>query len=131
MQLTVDGKPSIVMIYDIVIGALSGGVNFSTLALLNIVLALTFGSLLLLAWNSTVHNPALLPHVAILLVLALGLTISINWFVSNIGLADPNQQKKELFGNQEGSTAEPISEEKVEDELEEKKPAGKRRLKQA
>lgn len=119
------------MIWDVAVGALSGGVNYSTLVLLNVTLALTFGTLLLLFWNSLVSNPALLPHVGVLLFLAVGLTVSINWFVLQIGLADPNQQQKELFGVKEAEAVQSPGEQVKEEESEEKKPAGKRRLKQA
>lgn len=83
---------------DIFVGALSSGVNANTLVLLNTVLGLTFGCIFFLLWTAVSKNPALLPHVAVLIVLAIGLTASINWFVYNIGLVDPQQQNKELFG---------------------------------
>jgi hypothetical protein len=78
---------------DLVVGALSNGVNPSTLVLLNVVLVGVFGSLLLLLGSSISNNPALLPHVVVLLLLAVGLTVSINWFVLNIGLVNPKDQK--------------------------------------
>ena len=72
--------------------ALSSGVNANSLILLNLVLAGTFGSLILLFWSSVSKHPELLPHVFVLLLLAVGLTISINWVVSQLGLTDPKDQ---------------------------------------
>jgi hypothetical protein len=71
---------------DVVLGAISHGVNLPTAVVLNIVLALAVGSLLILLLVSFYSHPALVPHVIVLLVLAVGLWVSINWFISNVGL---------------------------------------------
>lgn len=83
---------------DIVLGALGSGVNHPTLVFLNVVMALAVASLLLLLAVSTVSHPPLLPHVVVLLLLAIGLWASINWFISNVGLVDAQVQQQELFG---------------------------------
>lgn len=86
---------------DVVLGALGSGVNHPTLVFLNVVMALAVASLLLLLAVSTVSHPPLLPHVVVLLLLAIGLWASINWFISNVGLVDAQVQQKELFGTTE------------------------------
>lgn len=72
------------MISDVLYGAITKGVNLPTYVLLNVVIGLAFGSLLLLLVTSIFYNPALVPHVIVLLVLATGLWISINWFIQNV-----------------------------------------------
>jgi hypothetical protein len=68
--------------------------------LLNVVLAVAYATLLGLLVLSIYSNPALVPHVVVLLILATGLWLSINWFISNIGLTDPKQQQQQLLGAQ-------------------------------
>lgn len=81
---------------DILVGALGPGVNHPTFIALNAVIALAFGSLLFLLFYSVWYYPPLTPHVIALLVLALGLWVSINWLVANVGLVDAEQQQKDL-----------------------------------
>ncbi|CAD7702571.1 unnamed protein product [Ostreobium quekettii] len=88
---------------DIVFGALTSGVNKPTFVCLNIVLLLcvvTLGATLLL---SIAAYPFLVPHLAFLLMLALGLWALIIWFVCNLGMTTSEQQRKELdAGTSEG-----------------------------
>jgi hypothetical protein len=86
---------------DVVFGAVSKGVNQPTFVVLNVCLFLAVLSLALLLLASISSNPALTPHVAFLLFLAIGLWAAIVWFVSNIGLTDPQEQRKELFGEEQ------------------------------
>mmetsp|Transcript_11161 Transcript_11161/g.24048 ORF Transcript_11161/g.24048 Transcript_11161/m.24048 type:complete len:113 (+) Transcript_11161:15-353(+) len=101
---------------SILVGALGSGVNNPTLILLNVVIALAYASLILLLLASIYSNPALVPHVLVLIVLATGLWISINWFIANVGLVDAETQKEELFGKQaEDSNADEPAEPTVAD----------------
>lgn len=106
---------------DIFVGALGSGVNAPTWVLLNVVIGAAFLSLLVLLVHSIYRNPVLTPHVIVLLVLALGLWISINWLISNIGLTDAKEQQKELFG--EGAKAAE-GEDQAEEEEEQKDDLG-------
>eukprot|EP00798_Chlamydomonas_sp_ICE-L_P020987 gene20987-27844_t len=83
---------------DIFVGAISNGVNSSTLVAINAVLAMAFLSLGGLLMASIASNPPMVPHVVVLIFLELGLWVAINWFIHNIGLVDPADQHKELFG---------------------------------
>lgn len=86
---------------DLVYGAVTRGVNQPTFAALNLVLLLAVLSLALLLIASIYSNPALVPHVAFLLFLAVGLWASIVWLVGNLGLTDSAEQRKELFGEEQ------------------------------
>ena len=85
---------------DIFVGALAKGVNCNTLIALNSILVAAILSLLALLALSIISYQFLVPHVIVLLVLAALLTASINWLVLSMGLADPAEQEKELFGVQ-------------------------------
>lgn len=103
---------------DVLVGALTSGVNKPTYVLLNIISAATFASVLLWLVLSIHSNPALVPHLAFMLFLAGGLWISTNFFVNNIGLVDAQEQHEQLFGsNKEGESTE-----KKEDESAGKEP---------
>jgi hypothetical protein len=88
------------MLDDIATGALTNGVNWATFLALNVLLGLatlSLGALLLVSIRAA---PALVPHAAFLLLLALGLWALVVWFVSAVvGLADPEQQRRELLGS--------------------------------
>lgn len=81
---------------DLTYGAVTQGVNQTTFLVLNVCLFLAVISLLSLLFMSIHAFPALVPHVAVLLGLALGLWFLISWFIANIGLVDPAAQQKEL-----------------------------------
>uniref|UniRef100_A0A7S0YKT8 Uncharacterized protein n=1 Tax=Polytomella parva TaxID=51329 RepID=A0A7S0YKT8_9CHLO len=83
---------------SIFIGAISPGVNLPTIIILNVICASALGSLLLLLLYSIYYNQRLVIHVVFLIFLALGLWVSINWFVANIGLVSSDEQKDCLFG---------------------------------
>lgn len=83
------------------------GVNLPTYILINIILGLAVAALLLLLLVSFYSIPVLIPHVFVLLGLAIGLWVSINWFIGNVGLVSAQEQKKELLGEGEGAEVEP------------------------
>ena len=91
---------------DLVVGTISHGVNTPTLVLLNVCLGLAIFALALLLTVSLYSAPALVPHAAILLVLALCLCGLINWVIASVGLVDAEEQHKALDapgGGSEGS----------------------------
>jgi hypothetical protein len=98
---------------DVAFGAISKGVNQPTFVVLNICLLLAVLSLAFLLFASIATNPALVPHVAFLLFLAIGLWGAIVWFIGNIGLTDAQEQRKELFG-EEGQQREQGEQEQEE-----------------
>lgn len=83
---------------DLLTGAITHGVNYTTFAALNVLLffaVLSIAGLLAVAAQSA---PALVPHAAFLLVLALLLWAAIIWFVlAAVGLADPQAQRRQLL----------------------------------
>jgi hypothetical protein len=89
---------------DLLTGAITHGVNYTTFAVLNVLLffaVLSIAGLLVAAAQSA---PALVPHAAFLLALALLLWAAITWFVlSAVGLADPQAQRRQLL--QQDATA--------------------------
>ncbi|GMH35383.1 hypothetical protein BSKO_03251 [Bryopsis sp. KO-2023] len=93
---------------DIAFGAISGGVNISTLLCLNVVLFLCISSMIAWLVVSISAYPFLVPHIAFLLFMAIALSILINWFVLNAGLVDPKKQQEEL-GLGETSAEKPPS----------------------
>lgn len=91
---------------DIANGAITQGVNQPTLLVLNGCLGLTVLSLVLLLLVSINSAPALAPHAAVLLVLALALWVAINLFIGSVGLVSAEDQQRELHGDvQPGSEA--------------------------
>lgn len=114
------------IVEDILYGALGRGVNKPTLALLNVLMAATVGTLLILLGLSVANNPPLVPHVCVLLVLAIALWVLINWFISNLGLADPEEQRREVFGEAAGSGSKQKQAEDAE-EIQEGEEAAKSR----
>lgn len=47
----------------------------------------------------------LLPHIIFLLLLAVGLLASVNWLIVQTGTVSAEEQRRELFGEPEGSAA--------------------------
>jgi hypothetical protein len=92
---------------DVLTGAVTGGVNPSTFIVLNALLLAAVLSLAGLLAVSLHSAPALAPHAAFLLFLALVLWGLIFWFVSSVvGFADPEKQRGELLaGGAEGGGA--------------------------
>jgi len=89
----------------IAVGAITGGVNNPTLVALNAVLLALVLSLLFLFGVVWSYGNYVTLHVAILLVLAAGLIVLINWFVSEIGLVPSSQQASELVSLSRDATA--------------------------
>mmetsp|Transcript_37731 Transcript_37731/g.52395 ORF Transcript_37731/g.52395 Transcript_37731/m.52395 type:complete len:101 (-) Transcript_37731:180-482(-) len=72
---------------DLVKGIFEEGVNTSTLVILNAVLLTLFLPIFALLYLTLKAGFAYV-HVLIFLSLAVGLLISINWFVLQVGIAD-------------------------------------------
>lgn len=85
---------------DVAYGALTPGINAPTVAVLNVALVGCIGCLTYLLVNAVVISSWLVPHAAFLLVLAIGLWISVNWFVFQLGTVSPEEQQKQLFKEQ-------------------------------
>ncbi|KAL4436705.1 hypothetical protein ABPG75_003844 [Micractinium tetrahymenae] len=88
------------MLEAVLHGALAGGTNKPTLVLLNTCLlgCIFVGASLFLPALGLPRE--LLPHIAVLLVLAAGLLASINWLVAQTGTVAPEEQRRELFGDE-------------------------------
>jgi hypothetical protein len=85
------------MLEDVVTGALTSGVNVSTFVALNALLLGAVFSLAALLAVSLRSAPALAPHAAALLVLALGLWALIGWYVvAVVGFTAPEEQRRQL-----------------------------------
>lgn len=86
---------------DVVVGSLGHGVNNATFVFLNVIMGLALCALMMMLVASFWSYPAMVPHVMVLLALATGLWISINWLLGNLGLVDAEEQERELFGASE------------------------------
>lgn len=71
---------------DIATGAVSQGTNLATFIALNVVLLLVIFSLILLLAFSLTANPALVPHVLVLIFLAIGLWGLMIWLIGVVGV---------------------------------------------
>lgn len=83
---------------DVAYGALAPGINAPTVAVLNVALVGCIGCLTFLLVNAVTSASWLIPHAAILLLLTIGLWLSINWFVFQLGTVSSAEQQKHLFG---------------------------------
>eukprot|EP01023_Acetabularia_acetabulum_P041936 TRINITY_DN410_c0_g1_i1.p8 TRINITY_DN410_c0_g1~~TRINITY_DN410_c0_g1_i1.p8 ORF type:complete len:105 (-),score=18.30 TRINITY_DN410_c0_g1_i1:882-1196(-) len=99
---------------DILFGAISGGVNKATFALLNISVVVCIVGLFGWLVVAILQSSWLVPHIIFMIFLAFGLALSINWFILNIGFVDPKDQQKELFGQTEEERQEKEQQEKDE-----------------
>mmetsp|Transcript_18002 Transcript_18002/g.54186 ORF Transcript_18002/g.54186 Transcript_18002/m.54186 type:complete len:123 (+) Transcript_18002:78-446(+) len=90
---------------DVAYGALTPGINVPTVAVLNVALLGCIGCLLFLLIGAVSSSSWLIPHAAFLLLLAVGLLISINWFVYQLGTVSPAEQQRQLFSSTEGAAA--------------------------
>lgn len=79
-------------ITDVATGAISPGTNLATFIALNVVLLLVIFSLILLLAFSLTANPALVPHVLILIFLAIGLWGLMIWLIGVVGVVKTEQQ---------------------------------------
>mmetsp|Transcript_30174 Transcript_30174/g.65924 ORF Transcript_30174/g.65924 Transcript_30174/m.65924 type:complete len:100 (-) Transcript_30174:949-1248(-) len=82
---------------EIVNGIFEGGVNTTTLVLLNSILLLLFLPIFVLLYLTLKAGFAYV-HVIVFLLLAVGLLVSINWFVYELGLkkGEPDQKNDAL-----------------------------------
>jgi protein-S-isoprenylcysteine O-methyltransferase Ste14 len=87
---------------DVLVGAITSGVNKPTLIFVNVACLAVVLSLLGLLVASWTTRPHLVIHVGFLLFLATGLWALLNWFINMVGTVDVEQQNKELFGNGSG-----------------------------
>eukprot|EP00891_Asterochloris_glomerata_P002903 jgi/Astpho2/2903/Aster-x0118 len=79
-------------------GAVTKGVNHSTVVFVKGVLVgllLTLSGLFVL---SLARYPSLTSHITFMWVLAVGLLVLLTWFFSEIGEISPAEQREELFG---------------------------------
>lgn len=74
---------------DIATGAVSEGTNLSTFVALQVVLLLVIFSLILLLAFSFTANPALVPHVLVLIFLTIGLWGLMIWLIGVVGVVKP------------------------------------------
>jgi hypothetical protein len=82
-------------IADVATGALSPGTNIATFIALNVVLLLVIFSLIVLLAFSLTANPALVPHVLVLIFLAIGLWALMIWLIGVVGVVTTDQQQGE------------------------------------
>lgn len=73
-------------INDIAVGALTPGTNLSTVLALHGVLLLVLLSLIFLLALAATSQPALVPHVLVLLFLSLGLWAAMIWLIGMTGV---------------------------------------------
>ena len=78
---------------DIAVGAVTPGTNTATFLALNVVLLLVIFSLILLLAFSLTANPALVPHVLVLIFLAIGLWGLMIWLIGVVGTVKPADQQ--------------------------------------
>lgn len=78
---------------DIATGAVSQGTNLATFIALNVVLLLVIFSLIFLLAFSLTANPALVPHVLVLIFLAIGLWGLMIWLIGVVGVVKSTEQQ--------------------------------------
>jgi len=78
---------------DIAVGAVSPGTNIATFIALNVVLLLVIISLIPLLAYSLTSNVALLPHVLVLIFLAVGLWGLMIWLIGVVGVVKTEEQQ--------------------------------------
>lgn len=71
---------------DIAVGALTPGTNLSTVLALNGVLLLVLLSLIFLLALALTSQPALVPHVLVLIALSIGLWAGMIWLIGMTGV---------------------------------------------
>jgi predicted MFS family arabinose efflux permease len=85
-------------INDIAVGAVTQGTNLPTFILLNCcLLAVVFCLIFLLAFSLTA-NPALVPHVLVLIFLAIGLWGLMIWLIGVVGVVDSSSSSDSKGG---------------------------------
>jgi hypothetical protein len=100
------------MLYDVMIGAVSQGVNKPTLLFLNLCMLCLWCTLAALFYISASSNDDsvswLAPHAAILLGICSVLALLINWFVLSTGVTSSEEQEKTMMGA-DGNKDEPVA----------------------
>lgn len=103
------------MFYDVMVGAVSKGVNKPTLLFLNLAILclwMTLAGTLYFAATSTDSSVTwLAPHAAIMLGLCSVLGLLINWFILSTGVTSSEEQEKTMLG---ADPEETIEDEQVE-----------------
>jgi hypothetical protein len=79
---------------DIAAGALQPGTNLATFIAFNVALLLVIFSLIVLLAFSLTANPALVPHVLVLIFLAIGLWGLMIWMIGVVGVVPAEQQQQ-------------------------------------
>jgi len=98
------------MLKDVFVGALSPGVNATTLLVINgsvVLLLLIVG---LLAWATADVAPELTVHWIVIEIASVVLLIVFNWLIANIGIADPVEQAKHVESMLRGGDDRPAEE---------------------
>ena len=92
---------------DVALGAVTEGVNQTTFLVLNVVLFLVVLSLFALLFLCISASPSLVPHIAVLLLIAICLWVSIFWLISSVGLVELEDGEEESSdGADEGGPKE-------------------------
>lgn len=91
---------------QIATGALEQGVNYPTFIALNAVLFAVLLSLICLLAFALSSSPALVPHVVVLIFLAVGLWGLMIWLVGMTGIAAPKIEDKQQADQQEPTKQE-------------------------
>ena len=101
------------MLQEVLVGAITSGVNKPTLLLLNVAVGalwLTLAFSLYATATSQDLRPLAL-HFAVMLGLCSCMALLLNWFIANAGLTSVETQQEELQQRQEG-----VSEDETDDE---------------
>lgn len=111
------------MLYDVLIGAVSKGVNKPTLLFLNVAILCLWCTLAALLYFSAMSQDEsvswLAPHAAIMLGLCTILSLLINWFVFSTGVTSSEEQEKTMLGAEEPNEPPPQIGEDLPPELRE------------
>lgn len=85
---------------DVFYGAVTKGVNDTTVALFKGVCLASIASLAILTYICSTQYPELLIHCIFALSLSVFLYALMYWFLGELGTVSPAEQRKELFGDQ-------------------------------
>ncbi|KAL3142281.1 hypothetical protein ABBQ38_002624 [Trebouxia sp. C0009 RCD-2024] len=85
---------------DVFYGAVTKGVNDTTVAVFKAVCLASIASLAILTYICYTQYPELLIHCIFALSLSVFLYALMHWFLGELGTVSPAEQRKELFGDQ-------------------------------
>lgn len=92
-------------INDIAVGAITQGTNLPTFILLNVILLTVLFCLIFLLAFSLTANPALVPHVLVLIFLAVGLWGLMIWLIGVVGVVNSSSSSKGGEGPEQEAAA--------------------------